>query len=255
MKLHELTWPKLREVDRDQTVVIAPIASCEPHSRYLPTFTDSMLVGAVSEGVENTLPDQVMLLPVQWLGASEHHLPFGGTLTMRVDTHIDMLCELLAPMLAEGYKRIMLLNGHGGNIDTLHVALRKLQPHYKDRLLTGACYWEIAQNEFAEICEGPRKDVGHACEIEPAMIMALRPELVREDEIKDDFARASLPDSLRGLFVAQDMAQTTERGAGGYPSFATPENGKRFLEAAIGRVSEVVQALLNQPLPEYTSEI
>ncbi|MBI3468643.1 MAG: creatininase family protein [Planctomycetes bacterium] len=249
MKFHEMTWPQLREVKRDRTVVIAPIASCEQHSRHLPTFTDSILVGAVAEGVARKLPDRVLLLPVQWFGASEHHLPFGATLTARVDTHITLLCELLAPLLADGYQRVMLLNGHGGNIDTLHVALRRLQPLYRDALLTGASYWEMAEPELDALCEGPRHKVGHACEIETSLVLALRPELVRREEIKDDYERYELPTPLRGLFVARDMAQQTHQGAVGYPSYASAEKGQKFLQAAVNRVAEVVQALLEQPLP------
>src|SRR5437763_1215328 len=131
MKFHEMTAPQLRQVPRDSTMVLAPIAACEQHSRHLPTFTDTILVTAVAEGMEQRLPREVLLLPTLWLGASSHHLPLGGTLSAEVDTHITMLCDLLTPLLEDGYQRVLLLNGHGGNIDTLHVALRRLQPRYR----------------------------------------------------------------------------------------------------------------------------
>src|SRR5213592_4063191 len=126
-----MTWPLLRNVPRDSTVVLAPIAACEQHSRHLPTYTDTYLVTAVAEGVEQRLPKQVLLLPTLWLGASGHHLRFGATLSAEVDTHVTMLCELLTPLLKDGHQRILVLNGHGGNIDTMHVALRRLQPCYQ----------------------------------------------------------------------------------------------------------------------------
>jgi creatinine amidohydrolase len=247
MKFYELTWPLLREVDRDGTVVMAPIAACEQHSRHLPTYTDTILVTAVAEGVESRLPDRVLLLPTLWLGASHHHLRFGATLSVDVDVHVTMLCELLTPLLEDGFQRIMILNGHGGNIDTLHMALRRLQPRYRDRHLTGASYWELAEKELAALAEGPRKSMGHACEFETSMILALRPELVRREEIKNDH-RDDDP-ALRGLYLAEDMAQRTNRGAVGYPELATAEKGKRFLQAAIDRTAAVVEALLKRPLP------
>src|SRR5947208_4822151 len=157
MRFHDLTWPLLRQVPRDTTVVVAPIAACEQHSRHLPTFTDTLLVTAVAEGVEQRLPQQVLLLPTQWFGASSHHLRFGATLSAEVDTHIDMLCNLLTPLLEDGYQRLMLLNGHGGNIDTMHVALRRLQGVYPERQLTAASYWELTEQELAALAEGPRK--------------------------------------------------------------------------------------------------
>src|SRR5690242_7762874 len=141
MKFQDLTWPLLQQVSREGTVLVAPIAACEQHSRHLPTFTDTILVTAVAEGVEARLPQQVLLLPTQWLGASHHHLRFGATLSLPVETHVALLCDLLAPLLEDGYQRVLVLNGHGGNIDTMQVALRRLQPRWRDRLLAAASYW------------------------------------------------------------------------------------------------------------------
>jgi creatinine amidohydrolase len=247
MKFHEMTWPLLREVSREDTVVLAPIAACEQHSRHLPTWTDTLLVTAVAEGVEGRLPRAVLLLPTLWLGASGHHLRFGATLSAEVDTHVDMLCDLLVPLLEDGYRRVLVLNGHGGNIDTMHVALRRLQPCYRDRLLTAASYWELAGEELAALAEGPRKAMGHACEFETSLVLALRPELVRREEIRDD-----PPDddpALRGLFLADDMRQRTDHGAVGYPERASADKGRRFLAAAVERTAAVVEALLRRPLP------
>src|SRR5437763_16942125 len=109
MKFHEMTAPQLRQVPRDSTVVLAPIAACEQHSRHLPTYTDTILVTAVAEGVEQRLPENVLLLPTQWFGASHHHLRFGATLSASVDTHVDIICEILLPLLEDGYRRLMVL--------------------------------------------------------------------------------------------------------------------------------------------------
>jgi creatinine amidohydrolase len=248
MRFQDLTWPLLREVPRDTTMVLAPIAACEQHSRHLPTFTDTILVTAVAEGVEQRLPKHVLLLPTQWMGASAHHLRFGATLSAEVDTHVTMICDLLTPLLEDGYQRVLVLNGHGGNIDTMHMALRRLQTRYPRRQVTAASYWEIAEKELAELAEGPRKSMGHACEFETSMVMALRPELVRRDEIKND---PPPPEpALRGLYISEDMKQRTQRGAVGYPELATPEKGRKCLNAAIDRAVEVVQALLKRPLPD-----
>src|SRR4051812_36782405 len=173
MRFAEMTAPALAGLPRDHTLVIAPIAACEQHSRPLPVFTDSILVGAVAEGVERHLPADVLLLPVLWLGASEHHLPFGGTLTATLPTYEQLLVELLSPLLRDGFRRVLLSNGHGGNIDPLRVALRRLNPQFPRAILTGAAYWELAETELAPLCEGPRKSVGHACEIETSMVLHL----------------------------------------------------------------------------------
>jgi creatinine amidohydrolase len=242
-----MTFPELREVARDRTVVLAPIAACEQHSRHLPTITDTVLVTGVAEGVERRLPDQVLLLPSQWLGASSHHLRFGATLSAEIDTHVDMLCDMLRPLLDDGFQRLLVLNGHGGNIDTMHMALRRLQPTYRRHILSAASYWDLAAQELAALAEGPRKAMGHACEFETSMMLALRPELVRREAIRDDPPRDD--PALRGLFLTDDMWQKTDHGCVGYPERASAEKGRRFLDTAIERTLEVVQALLKRPLP------
>ena len=248
MKFHEMTFPELRQVPRDATVIVAPIAACEQHSHHLPTFTDTILVTGVAEGVEQRLPKQVLLLPTQWFGASGHHLRFGATLSAGVDTHVTMLCDLLTPLLDDGYQRILILNGHGGNIDTLHMALRRLQEKYRERILCGASYWEIAEKELAALAEGPRKQMGHACEFETSMVLALRPDLVRREQIRNDPPNDD--PVLRGLYLAEDMKQRTDHGAVGYPELATAEKGRAFLNAAIERACEVVMGLLKRGLPK-----
>jgi creatinine amidohydrolase len=247
VKFGEMTAPELRKVSRGQILVLVPIAACEQHSRHLATLTDTILVTAVAEGVEARLAAHVLLLPTLWLGASAHHLRFGATLSAEVDTHVHMLCELLTPLLEDGYQRLLVLNGHGGNIDTMQLALRRLQPRYRTRQLAAASYWDLAERELASLAEGPRKIMGHACEFETAMMLAVRPDLVRSAAIDDDPPQDD--PGLRGLFLAEDMHQRTDHGAVGYPSQATEAKGRAFLEAAIARTVEVIQTLLRRPLP------
>ena len=248
MKFAEMTFPELRQTPRDTTLVLIPIAACEQHSRHLATFTDTVLVTGVADGVEQRLPRQVLQLPTLWFGASGHHLRFGATLSAEVDTHVQMLCDLLTPLLEDGYQRLLILNGHGGNIDTMQMAFRRLQPRWRERQLSAASYWDLAQKELAALAEGGRKTMGHACEFETSMMLALRPDLVRRDQIKDDPLRED--PALRGLYLAEDMHQRTDHGAVGYPELATAEKGRAFLNAAVERTVEVVQALLQRPLPK-----
>jgi creatinine amidohydrolase len=248
MRFHEMTGPELRQVPRSTCLVLAPIAACEQHSRHLATYTDTILVSAVAEGVEQRLTHKVLLLPTQWLGASSHHLRLGGTLSAEVDTHINMLCDLLVPLLDDDYERLLVLNGHGGNIDTMHIALRRLQPLFPQRILGAASYWELAEKELAGLAEGQRKTMGHACEFETSMMLALRPDLVRRAEIADDPPMEDW--ALRGLYMPEDMKQKTRQGSVGFARLATAEKGRAFLATAIERITEVVEALLARPLPK-----
>jgi creatinine amidohydrolase len=244
MKLAEMTWPEMANVDRQKTVLLAPYAACEQHGPHLPFFVDTLLCTAVAEGVEAALPDRVLLLPTQWLGASAHHLPFFGTLTADLDQHIQLMVHPLSHYLAGGWKKVFILNGHGGNIDTFHLALRYLHERYPDADLMGASYWEIASAEIAEHLEGPRKSVGHACEAETAMMLAVRPDLVRMD-LADD-CHMTTNAGIGAAYVPTNMQLKTRRGVVGYPSLATAEKGRGMLQAVIERVSAAASALADE---------
>jgi creatinine amidohydrolase len=188
-----------------------------------------------------------MLLPTLWVGASEHHLPFGGTLTVRTETHIALLTELLRPLLADGYRRLLILNAHGGNTDTIHVALRRLQQEFPEVLLTGAGFWALAAKELEALCESPQDGPWHAGEVETSLIKTIRPDLVREAELVD--CDRPLPEVLRGLYISRDMAQSTQDGFLGYPAQGTAKKGEKFLEASVTRAVEVCEELLTMDLP------
>jgi len=242
MKLADLTWPDVAKLKRD-VVVVYPIGALEQHSRHLPFFTDAILCGAVAERVEAALPDDVLLLPVQWLGASTHHLGMAGTLSAENETHIKLIAEPMRCLLRHGFKRQFVLNGHGGNKDGFHLALRQLIMEFPDAQLCGANYWDVAAEEIAEIVEGPMKGIGHACEAETAMMLAVRPDLVRHNAIRNDLLGTRQPKALRGVYVAPDVKAQTKHGGMGYAELATTEKGKLLLDAIVARVVEVIRKM------------
>jgi len=134
-----------------------------------------------------------------------------------------------------------VLSGHGGNKDGFHLALRQLAMEFPDAQLCGANYWDVANDEIAKIVEGPLKSLGHACEAETSLMLAVRPDLVRRSEIHNDLLATQQPQALRGVYVPSDMKAQTEHGGVGYPELATAEKGKRLLEAIVARVVEVIR--------------
>ena len=248
MNFAELTAPEIRALPRDSTLVIAPIAAMEQHGPHLPVGTDTILAGAVAEGVGRELGSRALVLPVLWLGASDHHLPRGGTLTSPLPAYEQILVDLLMPLLRDGFRRFLILNGHGGNIDPLRVALRRLDVEFPRAILTGAAYWDLAADELAALCRGARTEMGHACELETSMVLHLRPDLVRLDLIRDDPDLA--PPGLRGLSWARDFARRTDHGVVGHPESADADRGRLMVEAAVAKVAEVARRVLELPLTE-----
>lgn len=243
----EMTAPEIRRLPRESTLIVAPIAATEQHGPHLPTSTDAILAVAVAAGVDRALVDRALVLPVLWLGASDHHLPFGGTLTASLPTYERMLVGLLTPLLRDGFRRILILNGHGGNNDPLRVALRRLDVEFPLAILAGSAYWDLAAPGLAALCDGPLKAVGHACEIETSLMLHLRPDLVRSPLIRDD--PDTTPPGLRGLTWARDFGRKTDHGVVGHPESASAEKGRRMLGVAVEGVACAARGLLDLPLP------
>lgn len=242
MKYAEMTAAELKDLDRDKTLVVLPIAAVEQHGPHMPTGTDSIICTAVAEQVEQNLNESLLLLPTLWLGASQHHLRWGATLTSRVENYETLLCEICESLLDDGFRRVLILNGHGGNIGPMQISLRRLQVNYRNCQLMAASYWSIAEQEIASLMEGECKTVGHACEAETSLVMHLRPELVRESLIENfiDYA----PDVVDGVYLCNDMYQRTQKGATGRPDLASAEKGERMFSAIVTRVTDVLQGII-----------
>jgi creatinine amidohydrolase len=124
------------------------------------------------------------------------------------------------------------------------MALRALHERFGDAELMAASYWEIAGAEIAEHLTGPRKMVGHACEAETAMMLAVRPDLVRMD-LAADCHMTTAPE-IGGAYVPTNMKGRTKTGVVGYPSLATAERGQAMLDAVIARVAVAARCLADQ---------
>jgi creatinine amidohydrolase len=243
--LSEMTSPEVAALSRD-LVALMPAGSLEQHGQHLPIFTDTLLVDAVATRVEAALSDRVLRLPVQWLGASAHHLAYPGTVTSGLDTHVRLLVETAEGLLRHGFRRFFILNGHSGNIDTLRLANRQLKIDHPDGTFAGASYWELCGPEIAAILNGPRKEIGHSDEVETSLMLALHPEKVRRDRLRDD--PLILPEELRGAALVYNFDEVTESGQIGYATQASAETGERLLEVIVRRAVEAVNALTEWPL-------
>jgi creatinine amidohydrolase len=115
MLLPEMTWPEIGNLSRDIPVVV-PVAALEQHGHHMPVFTDSLLVGEVVRRVGAAMADRVLIAPLMWLGNSHHHMDFPGTLSASPRVYLDLLNDLAESLIAHGFRRIVFINGHGGNI-------------------------------------------------------------------------------------------------------------------------------------------
>jgi creatinine amidohydrolase len=244
-RLHDLTWEDAQRVARPGTVVLIPTGSTEQHGRHLPVEVDSRLVSSVAARAAELAGEQVdvVLAPVLPYGASHHHLEFGATMSLALPTYINVLAELADSLIGYGgFSHVLFLNGHGGNTDPIHIAVRMTRDKYPEAVVAGADYWSIAGEAINRLRKSPPGGVAHACEFEAAMMMHLRPESVRRDKIIKHIPEWTtehvVMDLTRGGGVAwgHHMVDVTATGVIGDPTLATPEHGKAFFEAVTERV-------------------
>ncbi len=147
MQLADMTWTAIQNLDRNTPVVI-PVAAVEQHGHHLPVYTDSLLLGEVIRRVAAATEQKVLFAPLQWLGNSHHHIDFPGTVSAGPRLYLDLLVELMETFIGYGFRRILFLNGHGGNITPGKQAVfevRQRHRHRDDLLLLFATYWDFAR--------------------------------------------------------------------------------------------------------------
>ena len=180
MQLQEMSWPAVEALSKDIPVVV-PIAAMEQHGRHMPVFTDSMLLGEVVRRAADRLGDRVAWTPLTWLGNSHHHIDFAGTMSADPRTYLDTLGDLIENLLTHGFRRIVLLNGHGGNIVPAQQAVFEARQRHRGRgdlLLLAATYWTLGARPHEADPSIEQTRMGHACEWETSMILRLAPHLV-----------------------------------------------------------------------------
>ncbi len=182
MNLVELTWPDVAALSKD-TPVVFPVAALEQHGRHMPLFTDSMLMGEIARRAEAALGARALFAPLQWLGNSHHHMDFPGTLSAEPRMYLDLLNGLLENFIVHGFKRLLILNGHGGNDVPGKQAVFEVRQRHRDRrdlLLLFCTYWHLdpdARKAHLGLAQG---EMGHACEWETSMVLRLAPQLVKD---------------------------------------------------------------------------
>ena len=238
MRLEQAKWPDLAGLK--ERIFVLPLGSLEQHGHHLPVFTDSMIIGQVADRVEALRGDRIVLLPVQWLGHSPHHRRF-GCVSLDLFPYIEMIRGMCRSVIAMGARRILLLNGHGGNDVPCKAALRELKTEFEnvpDLYIAYATYWNLASAEFQAIRESPEGGMGHACEMETSILLASHPESVDTAKAMRGGPSAERGfktiDMLKGeaFFMINEFDEFSETGVIGMPDFATAEKGERFLEAA-----------------------
>jgi creatinine amidohydrolase len=245
----ETAWNRLpaetlRALAARDAIVLLPVASTEQHGPHLATGVDDFLCSEICRRVAAELtPDvAVVVAPTLWFGLADHHTAFGGTFTISLATYHTVLRDLCRSILGAGFRRIVIVNGHGGNMQALAAFSGELTREL-DAPVATTTYFMEGTAEQAKILED-QNGVMHACEAETSMMMAVHPELVNRSRLEAAHGpnfdlTASLIPSLKTF---RTFAELTSSGVAGDARKASASKGEALLKACAAALAARLRA-------------
>jgi creatinine amidohydrolase len=247
----------LAEMTRDQiaaaapnAVAVLPTASIEQHGPHMPVVTDTLLCGTVAQRAAELAGDaaNVIVAPVLPYGNSHHHRPFAGVLSLSSGTYMAAVTEVLEGLVLSGFRRVVVLNGHGGNTDSNNVVgLDFVHRLGHDVAIATAAYWDIARAALLDSGMLTNDLIpGHAGRFEAAMVMAIRPDLITAEGLAQTRdvtnTKHGLFGSMAGATVQVHNAWASGVGYTDNPAAATAAEGEAILEIVVESVAGFLTA-------------
>ncbi len=246
VRMQELSWAQIEPLANDATVVILPTGAIEQHGRHLPLEVDARAAEEIAvraaRDLLGSLP--VLVAPTLSYGVSGYHMAFPGTLTLSMSTFTTMVDEVTTSLVHHGFRRILILNGHGGNHDPVKIAARNVADQ-TGVAVAAASYWNIAADELARFEDSEIHTVpGHACGFETSCMLALKPDLVDDEELRytSEVQTGAPGGSGRPGFFTKRLTTREPKvqlppqagikrdfGNVGDPGFASREKGEKYL--------------------------
>jgi creatinine amidohydrolase len=240
MRLDQSTWVEVEAYLERSKGVILPVGSTEQHGPTGLIGTDALAADLVARGVGERAG--AMVAPPLNFGMAQHHMAFPGTMTLRPETMMAVLVDLLGSLAAHGFERCLILNGHGGNMATIMAAVSELHarsslgwPGKGGALRCRLRNWWTPKAVAAlqEEIFGDR-DGGHATASEIALIQFAYPDRIKTAPLDPPQAPKS-----SGFADAGDFRRRFPDGRiGSDPSLASPEHGERLYDAAVEALAE-----------------
>lgn len=247
-RYEELTWPEIREAAAQNRVAVLPIGTIEQHGPHLPLATDVITASEISRRAAERIPTEAILLPVVHYSYNENHMDFPGTIAIEGRHLIDYVTDVATSLARHGFRKILLVNGHGGNIPFLDVAARGVTLQ-TESLCALVSWWSLIPRDLLRAVRESERPGGmlHACELETSAILHLRPDLVQFEKARKEigFDRSEFFSwDLEGgspVVFQEWFSRFSETGTVGDPTKATGEKGRKFIEAAVERLVSLLQ--------------
>ncbi|MEX0288324.1 MAG: creatininase family protein [Flavobacteriaceae bacterium] len=245
----ELTTLQIAQLNKELPLILV-LAATEQHGPHLPLATDRLIGEHFARSLHELIPDKVIVLPAVSVGCSEHHMDFPGSLTLRHETFMQQVEDLVTSVAHHGFKNVILLNSHGGNQGVGQLLVEKLGYRYPNIKIALLTWWKFVGKELVELNESGPNGTGHAGEFETSLMLLIAPHLVKTDLIEkgkhsETFSWAK-GDMLHGPQVSlyRSIKEITANGVYGDPSYATKEKAKRITEVVVNGLQKIVNDLL-----------
>ena len=247
---HELTTAEVKNEARRDPVVVLPLAALEQHGPHLPLSTDVEIgIGLLTAAFDRLPPDvSAWRLPPQTTGASREHTRFAGTVSLEPQLLAAVVHEHGRALASCGVRRLVLSNSHGGNRSTLDAAGLRLRDEH-GMLVVTTHYFLFPPPTSVELPETEWRHGLHGGAVETAMMMHLRPDLVRTEHVRDaPSLGAELAGRLKQVSPERDAASfawlasdLNQSGVTGNAGLASAELGGRLVEHYGGLLADVIQ--------------
>ncbi len=233
-----LTWTEIEQMkDKENVVIVQPIGAVEQHGPHLPIIVDA----AISMGVLGKALGQLeahipaYALPCLYYGKSNEHWHFPGTITLSAQTLLCVIKEMAESIYRSGFRKLVLMNSHGGQPQVMEIAARDLHQEYEDFLVFPLFTWRVP-HIAGELITAEELEYGiHAGDAETSIMLSLLPERVKMDRAVQEYPRGLPKNSLLSMEGKLPFAwltkELTKSGVMGDATVASQEKGDRLLES------------------------
>jgi creatinine amidohydrolase len=238
----EMSLPELEEAAGRRAVVILVAGATEQHGPHLPVNTDTEIgyriaVAAAARATE--VP--VLVVPPIWAGYSPTLLHFKGTISLRLQTFVELVREVCVSIARHGFVRQALLSSHKTNAPILSALIHELADD--GVFAVHVAYWDLIASDARSLRESRLGGMGHACELETSLALYLFPKLVEMSRAVVEPVKPQTSLSPRDMFdpgvvsLTTDSSRSSQSGIMGDPTLASAAKGQMLFDAAVARLS------------------
>jgi creatinine amidohydrolase len=238
------------EALKHDPVVIVPVGSVEQHGPHCPMDVDISHTQALAVDTALAIDNfPVIVAPPIWIGLTHYNMGEVGTITASVETYIALISEICRSIWANGFHRIILVNGHGGNRDIIRVVSTKLAE--EDIWMLPITYWEAVWDVMIDNADTDPGFIGHGGEWETSLQLYLRPDMIDRPRMVADPERPGFTDDIKKFTGFPERRREREHGVHGNPMTASAEKGELLFSAARDKLIEVCRQYHAQPVRGY----